>query len=345
MPLLSQPFMQPVDIAGVPLAFAEAYFYLEDTTDPVDVFADAGLTVPRTWPVVADDQGIFPSIFFDGNQLIRMKLIVAGGDLATPLFDISPVNTLFEVFASNLADNAIQEKLGYNPVDPANAVFTAPARLNFVATELNIDDVGLRGTPPVIKNVDYTVDLEASGGLLIKDDATTPTWTIPPNKFPLGHWFDIYIDNDTGSVTLTRGVGVTLLGADDATNEDKVIPPLYKGRCTQVASDQWVLDPDPAPPADLSANGYFKLPNGYIRQWGTYTGNLNGDSTRAVAFPIPFPNTCLGASVTALQNGVSTTADMSANVKAAPITTGFDVYVSGQSGEVINGFIWEAWGR
>lgn len=345
MPLLSQPLMQITDVTGAPLAFAEAYFYLTGTTDPVDVFADGDLTVPRTWPVVADDQGIFPSIYFNAEQLLRMKVVINGGDLATPLLDIDPVNTLFEVYASNLADGAIEEKLGYVPVDPANASFSAPARLTFTPTELNVDDVGFRGTPVFIRNVDYTLELEASGGQLVKDSTATPTWTIPPSAFPLGHWFEVYIDNASGSVTLARGAGVQLVGADDDDNEDKILPPLFKGRCTQVASNRWVLDPDPAPPADLSANGYFKLANGYIRQWGTYTGNLSGDATRAVAFPIPFPNACFGAQVTAHINGASITADMSAVIKAPPITTGFDVYVSGPGSEVINGFTWEAWGR
>lgn len=345
MPLLQQPVMQLSRFNGVPWPFAKAYFYKTGTTDPVEVFADSDLTVARTWPVVADDAGIFPAIYFDGNILIRLKLVADDGDLANPLLDIDPVNTLFEVYASNIADGAIEEKLGFTPVNPASATFTGNARLSFVPVELNVDDVGYRGTPQNIKNTDVTLGLDVSANMVTKDDGGSYVWTIPPDQFPVGHWMDIVLDNDAGTVTLTRGVGVSLVGADDSTNQDKVLPALYTGRLRQIASNRWQLDPNPSPPADLSANGYFKLPNGYIRQWGTYNGNLNGDATRAVAFPIPFPASCLGAQVTPIVNGASNTADMSAAIKAAPSLTGFDVYVTGPNGEVINGFVWEAWGR
>jgi len=344
MSLLFQPYMQLSDANGLAMAFAEAYFYLTGTTDPVAVFADSDLTDEHTVPLVADDAGIFPAIYFDGTEVLRMKVVAADGDLGLPLLDIDPVNELFTVFAANIADGAIEEKLGYTPVDPANAVFTANARLNFVPTELNIDDIGFRGTPVTIKNAAYSIDFLDSGRLLVKDDNSTPTWTITKDIFPVGHWFDVHNSN-TGEVFLVRDDDVELRGADSSVDEDKELPPYYKGRVTQVVANEWVLDPNPTPATDLSVNGYFQLPNGYIRQWGKYTGVKLGDTTQEVTFPIPFPTACLGAGATAWMDGTpAITADMSVAVNAFDLTD-LTVYVSGPADEEIDGFYWEAWGH
>lgn len=348
MPLL-QPILQVSDHTGKPLSFARAYFYLADTTDPVAVFADGDLEVELPWPVVADDAGIFPSIYYDGREPLRLKLTTEDGDLANPVADISPVNSLFKVYADDLADGAIEAKLGYVPVDPANAVFTAPARLSFDPTELNPDDVGFRGTPIVIRNASAEFAKGDSGKIVVKDDGGEYNWTIPLNAYPLGHYIELLVNNAAGNVNLLRAGGVDLITLSDGTNENRVLPPRYKGRITQVASNKWVLEPpvelNPNDPSDLSANGFYKLTNGYTRQWGRYVGNMNGDSTRAVIFPSEFPNECFGVAVTAIVNGLNNNADMSAVAKALPTKTGFDVYVTGPGTEQINGFFWEAWGR
>jgi len=344
MSLLTQPFMQLMDANGEAMAFAEAYFYLTGTTDPVDVFADADLTEPHTVPLVADDAGIFPAIYFDGADVIRMKVVAADGDLGLPLLDIDPVNELFTVFAANIADGAIEEKLGYTPVDPENAVFTANARLNFTPTELNVDDVGFRGNPVSVTNVNHTFAVEDSQYLITKDDTSTPTWTIPPDAFPVGHYFELYNGN-TGDITLERGVGVALRGAMDDTDENKTLPPYFRGRLQQVSSNDWVLSPDVPGDVDLSAAGYFILPNGYIRQWGKYTGAKLGDTTQAVVFPIEFPTAILGASVSGEMTGTPViTADMGVHVNVVS-TTGLTAYISGPADEQVDGFYWEAWGH
>jgi len=254
------------------------------------------------------------------------------------------VNELFTVFAANIADGAIEEKLGYTPVDPANAVFSANARLNFEPEELNVDDVGYRGNPVRVTNVDHTFELIDSQALVTKDDTSEPTWTIPPDAFPIGHYFEIYNGN-TGDISLERGVGVTLRGALDDTDENKVIPPHFKGRIQQIASNDWVISPDVPGDADLSAAGYFILPNGYIRQWGKYTGAKLGDTTQNVVFPIPFPTACLGANVSGLMSGTPViTADMGVHVNAFDLTD-LDVYISGPADEQVDGFYWEVWGH
>lgn len=65
--------------------------------------------------------------------------------------------------------------------------------------------------------------------------------------------------------------------------------------------------------ASLTANGYQKLPNGFIMQWGTYTGTTD---TAVIPFPIPFPNACVSVQVTAGNSGSGS----NDNVKSYDIT-------------------------
>lgn len=346
MNLLNSPVLQFVDADGLPLAFAKAYLYLTGTTTPVDTYADVDMVEAHTFPIVADSQGIFPPIFYEGDVLVRMKLVTATGDLVSPLLDIDPVNQLFTVFAANIADGAIEEKLGYTPVDPATAVFTANARQNFEPEELNVDDIGFRGNPVRITNVDHTFELADSQSLVQKDDTSEPIWAIPPDTFPIGHYIEIHSANAAGDISLERGVGVVLRSALDGTDENKTIPPLYRGRLQQVASNDWLLSPDvPGTDFDLSAAGYIIFPNGYIRQWGKYTGAKLGDTTQAVVFPIEFPTSVLGANVSGEMSGTpAITADMGVHINLLS-DTGLTVYISGPADEQVDGFYWEAWGH
>lgn len=45
----------------------------------------------------------------------------------------------------------------------------------------------------------------------------------------------------------------------------------------------------------LSANGYYKLPNGLIMQWGTYGNTPSGTQN----FPVAYPNSCFVVELTA----------------------------------------------
>lgn len=45
--------------------------------------------------------------------------------------------------------------------------------------------------------------------------------------------------------------------------------------------------------SSVAANGYFKLPNGLILQWGSYTASFTHGSSYSITFPMTFPNSCL----------------------------------------------------
>ena len=52
------------------------------------------------------------------------------------------------------------------------------------------------------------------------------------------------------------------------------------------------------PTGDKAANGWCRLPNGLILQWGFKPVNGNWDVNQSVAFPVAFPSVCLNVSLT-----------------------------------------------
>lgn len=240
--LVYTPRMQWVDNEGAPYALATAQFYLTNSTTPHAIYQDADLGTPYVNPVTADDAGMFPPIYLDKN--VQYRMVVKDETAAFTIADVDPVNALFSVGASDIEDGAIEAKLGYTPVDPDNAVFTSPARLTFASpvTALHVDDVGFRGSPPNIKNTNYTLSLDDAGYLLIHDDVSNFTWTIPNNadvSFPVGACFYVAVLN-TGTISLHRDTDVALRTAGSGTDGDITVNQ-YDLLCVrQTAVDQWV---------------------------------------------------------------------------------------------------------
>lgn len=57
-----------------------AYFYTDNSTTPLVVYEDAALTIPRTWPVVADNTGVFPPVYIP-YVTYRRRVTTADGVL------------------------------------------------------------------------------------------------------------------------------------------------------------------------------------------------------------------------------------------------------------------------
>ena len=84
MPQIFQiPRAYAVDGNGKPYAGARAFFYVTGTTTPKTTYSDYALSVPNANPVVADSNGLFPSIFLatDTRYRVVMKTSVAAGDV------------------------------------------------------------------------------------------------------------------------------------------------------------------------------------------------------------------------------------------------------------------------
>lgn len=66
--------LQPLDDSGHPMPFAELTFYRAGTTILADVFDSAELDDTISNPVIADSDGIFETIYLDGDSHYRVLL-------------------------------------------------------------------------------------------------------------------------------------------------------------------------------------------------------------------------------------------------------------------------------
>jgi hypothetical protein len=72
--LITLPFRPVINTRGVLEPGALLDVFQSGTTTRVSVFADAGLTSELTNPVVADGAGVFPTVYFDNSQAVRVRV-------------------------------------------------------------------------------------------------------------------------------------------------------------------------------------------------------------------------------------------------------------------------------
>lgn len=66
-----------VDANGVPLAGAQLFFYITQTSTPLNTYQDAALTTPNPNPVIADANGRFGNIFLVPTTAYKVQLWTA----------------------------------------------------------------------------------------------------------------------------------------------------------------------------------------------------------------------------------------------------------------------------
>ena len=99
------------------------------------------------------------------------------------------------------------------------------------------------------------------------------------------------------------------------------------------------------------SNGYVKLPNGLLRQWGYIGTTWSGEGVKKVVFPVAFPAECFNVQITTRITGRQGAINADLTLGADNLTTaGFDVVVNGlafhgASVSDFKGVYWEAIGR
>jgi len=229
-------------------ALAQLRAYLTGTTTPTPIYSDAAMLSTITQPMTADSAGIFAEFYLNPAIQTRIKVIVAGGDFNNPLLDVDPVNEASaDIDEDDIADGAIEAKLGYTPVaDDGTVSFTAPQRYQFspTPTVFHEDDLGYMGAPPETHNENFTIALDDTGKMIKKTDTTAYAWTIPLNAttaFPIGHGVWMVNAGTAGAITITRAGGVTLTAAGSVTDENKTLNPGGMVYVMKIAADIWKL--------------------------------------------------------------------------------------------------------
>jgi hypothetical protein len=240
--LLLQPVIRAVDANGLPLAGAKLQFYETGTTTPQAVYSSADLTTPLSNPVVADGGGLFVPIFLNPAETYRAQLLTSAGSL---IADLDPINgapsiSAGEVTAAMLASGAAAGNLGFTPLNKAGDTAT---NLTLAATSLSTTSAGYLGAPVNEQDSPYTFALGDAGKMVRGNNASAMTYTIPPNSsiaFPIGT--AIVVRNvGAGTITLTRGSGVTQQIAGSATSKDVALAQWGFATLVQEAANTWVV--------------------------------------------------------------------------------------------------------
>ena len=104
------------------------------------------------------------------------------------------------------------------------------------------------------------------------------------------------------------------------------------------------------PSGDKAANGWCRLPNGLIDQWGEVLMGWQGEGPVKVVFPIAFTSECFNVQITAKSSGRPGMVATDLTIGAGEITaTGFsamlNTWAHGAGANDFQGFAWRAIGK
>lgn len=103
-------------------------------------------------------------------------------------------------------------------------------------------------------------------------------------------------------------------------------------------------------PVQKADNGYLKLPNGLILQWGKVASGWPGEGPYTVTFPIAFPNKCLNTQITMWSEGRKGLVNLDITIPVGTVRpASFDALFNGigfqgSTAADLKGFYWFAIG-
>lgn len=144
-------------------------------------------------------------------------------------------------------------------------------------------------------------------GLLLSNTAGAITLTLPAaNSVPPGGTFEV-LNINTGLTTIQRA-GADVIQPNASTATSIALSPGDTVVLRSNGSNTWYLTDGTAAAtysaafaSSKAANGYARLGNGILLQWGTGTANASG--VLAVTFPIAFPNAVTSVTATGVSTG------------------------------------------
>jgi hypothetical protein len=252
--LLAQPVLRAIDDNGDPMPGAYMQFYVTGTTTPTPVYSSAALTTALANPVVADSGGLFAPMWLDPTVTYRVQLYSSAGVLVQ---DIDPASesvveatqaqvnagvlTGLYVSPAKLAGwTGVATALGFTPLNKAGDTAT---NLVLAATALNVASAGYLGLPVNEEDAAYTFALSDAGKMVRGNNASAMAWTIPPNSgvaFPVGTAITVR-NVGAGTITITRGSGVTQYLAGGSTSKDVALTQWGLATLIQEAANTWVI--------------------------------------------------------------------------------------------------------
>ena len=137
-----------------------------------------------------------------------------------------------------------------------------------------------------------TVTLANTGSLTIGNSTTTQTASI------------ITVANSAGNVQITPGTAsINATGSVNAASYNVGTIFIANTTALKQSTNTFTLGT-----ASTTANGYTRLPNGLLMQWGTQTATVNSSTTATATFSIAFPTALYSFNGTLLQAGAGSDA-------------------------------------
>lgn len=139
--------LRAVDSNGDPIANARALFFETGTSTPATVYQNTSATVPHSSPVLADSNGVFPSVYSDGSTALRC--IIRDAD-DNEISDIDPIwiTPLTAGAASSITFNPTTNIAKDNVQDAIERV-----QANWKAAKSGSDDDLVSGTAGTADNL------------------------------------------------------------------------------------------------------------------------------------------------------------------------------------------------
>ena len=246
-----------IDKDGKPYSKAKLYFYQNGTTILQDVFSDSTLATVLVNPLVSDSSGRFPEVWGDTANVYSVKWTDSGDALIYTFDAIQPLATSgVTADGAGVNASAFRTALGLGTAALADTG-TAAHTLGFLDTanvHTGIDNfqnglkianlpAGYAGIPSAAQNGAYTFALTDVGDGVFHTSATAHTWTIPPNSSVAFNQGDaIYLRNiGTATVTIARGVGVSLRIAGSASSANVALASYGAATLIYDGTDQWCI--------------------------------------------------------------------------------------------------------
>lgn len=149
--LINFNIVRALDLDGMPVSGAQAFFFDSGTDQARTVYADIGATVPHPQPVIADANGIFPSAYAEGGTPVRVVMRDADGVMVSG-YPLDPV-------MMTPAGDAQASSISFNPTGDIPALNVQRAIEIVQASNVDpLNDVGwgVTGNAELIDSIDVT---------------------------------------------------------------------------------------------------------------------------------------------------------------------------------------------
>lgn len=137
-----------LDVNGVTVPGAKAYFYEAGTTTPITVYTDTAASIAHPSPVEADAGGLFPACYVTAST--AKAVITKADDSALRTIDPCPILSVSGVGASGVSFTPTVDIPATN-VQDAIVLAAATAAAGFAAFGL-----GITGNAPTLADIDAT---------------------------------------------------------------------------------------------------------------------------------------------------------------------------------------------